>query len=65
MKTIKIIFYKKGDYKPYSLEYPIPDKTAERIGTSFITHNGTFRALYGPILRKLRANVVTAYIRES
>ena len=67
MHTIKIIFYKRGDYTPLHITYQIPEATYQRLRheyTDYMTSRATFRALFAPVLRKLHATDVSAYIER-
>ncbi len=73
---IKIVFYRPGNYTPQSIEYTISPETHARMkgdydrfwkcpghGWCALSQTPTFRRLFAPVLRKLHAQNVTAYIK--
>lgn len=63
---IKIVFYRPGNYTQHSLEYSISPETHARMKGEywcFLSQGPTFKRLFGPVLRKLHARNVYAYIK--
>ena len=73
---IKIVFYLPGNYTPHSLEYTIPPDTLARMKSEHdcfwrypgqewlpLSQTPTFKRLFAPVLHKLHAQTVTAYIK--